>query len=105
MNAEQAELISGGNGVQGASAGIPFPLPQDGLEAIWNHIMRFRGEQLHSVMNHAAVLNNGNYSLVKRERDLFFVYGREGMTEKILTIPCSITNTAWLHPRACPARL
>lgn len=84
MNAEQAELISGGNGVQGASAGIPFPLPQDGLEAIWNHIMRFRGEQLHSVMNHAAVLNNGNYSLVKRERDLFFVYGREGMTEKDL---------------------
>ncbi len=38
--------------------------------------MRYRGEQMHSVVNHAAVLANGNYSLVKRERDLFFVYGR-----------------------------
>lgn len=83
-NALHAESISGGNGVQGAVAGIPFPLPQNGIEAIWNHIMRYRGEQMHSVVNHAAVLANGNYSLVKRERDLFFVYGREGMTEKDL---------------------
>lgn len=83
-NAEQAELISGGNSVKGVSAGIPFPLPQNGLEAIWNHIMRYRGEQLRSVVNHAAVLNNGNYSLVKRELDSFFVYGREGMTESEL---------------------
>ncbi len=42
-NAEQAVLISSGNGVQGVIAGIPFPLPQDGIEAIWNHIMRYRG--------------------------------------------------------------
>lgn len=81
VNAEQAELISSGNGVQGVSAGIPFPLPQDGIEVIWNHIMRYRGEQLHSTVNHAAVLSSGNYSLVKRERDVFFVYGREGMTQ------------------------
>ena len=45
-NALHAESISGGNGVQGAVAGIPFPLPQSGVEAIWNHIMRYRGEQM-----------------------------------------------------------
>lgn len=81
VNSEQAVLISSGNGVQGVFAGIPFPLPQSGIEAIWNHIMRYRGEQLHSTVNHAAVLSSGNYSLVKRERDLFFVYGRDGMTK------------------------
>lgn len=83
-NAEQAVLISSGNGVQGVIAGIPFPLPQDGIEAIWNHIMRYRGEQLHSTVNHAAVLSSGNYSLVKRERNVFFVYGRDGMTQQDL---------------------
>ena len=40
FNALNAELISGGNGVQGAAAGVPFPLPQNGQEAIWNHVMR-----------------------------------------------------------------
>lgn len=84
VNAEQAVLISAGNGVQGVAAGIPFPLPQDGVEAIWNHIMRYRGEQLHSVVNHAAVLSSGNYSLVRRERNVFFVYGRDGMTKQDL---------------------
>lgn len=84
QNAERGELISAGNGVQGVAAGIPFPLPQNGLEAIWNHIMRYRGEQLHSVVNHAAVLSSGNYTLVKRERDVYFVYGREGMTQQDL---------------------
>src|SRR5690606_16869367 len=34
QNATQAQLISGGNGIQGAAAGVPFPLPQNGLEAI-----------------------------------------------------------------------
>ncbi|WP_163106005.1 DUF1329 domain-containing protein, partial [Acinetobacter baumannii] len=36
-NASRAELIADGNGVQGAAAGVPFPLPQSGQEAIWNH--------------------------------------------------------------------
>lgn len=83
-NAERAQLISGGNGVQGAAAGIPFPIPQNGIEAIWNHIMRYRGEQMSSMVNHAAVLSNGSYSLVKRKRDVLFVYGREGVTEQDL---------------------
>ncbi|MBM7062376.1 DUF1329 domain-containing protein [Pseudomonas sp. UL073] len=82
FNAEQAELISGGNGVQGAAAGIPFPLPQSGQEAIWNHIMRYRGDQIHLVTNQAAVLANGSYNLLKLDRDIYFVYGREGMTPK-----------------------
>ncbi len=38
-NATGAELIANGNGIRGASAGIPFPIPQSGLEVIWNHIL------------------------------------------------------------------
>ncbi len=35
-NAVRAELVPGGNGVTGAFGSIPFPIPQNGDEAIWN---------------------------------------------------------------------
>jgi len=84
FNALNAELISGGNGVEGVASGIPFPLPQNGQEAIWNHIMRYRGEQARTVTNQAAVLPNGSHTLLKLEREIFFLYGREGVTPKDL---------------------
>ena len=30
-------------GVQGAAGGIPFPIPADGAEAVWNHLLAFWG--------------------------------------------------------------
>lgn len=84
FNAQAAELISGGNGVDGVAAGIPFPLPKTGQESIWNHIMRYRGDQISFVTNQAAVLSNGAYNLLKLERDIYFLYGREGVTPKDL---------------------
>ncbi|VXC97114.1 conserved exported hypothetical protein [Pseudomonas sp. 8Z] len=84
FNALNAELISGGNGVQGVASGIPFPIPQSGQEAIWNHVMRYRGEQISMVTNQAAVLANGSYNLLKLEREVYFLYGREGVTPKDL---------------------
>ena len=47
-NATTAELTAGGNGIVGAAEGIPFPIPQNGLEAIWNHLPRaYRGVAVH----------------------------------------------------------
>lgn len=84
FNAQNAELISNGNGVDGVAAGIPFPLPQDGQEVIWNHIMRYRGDQISFVSNLAAVLSSGAYNLLKQERDAYFLYGRDGVSPKDL---------------------
>ncbi|HEX5841899.1 MAG TPA: DUF1329 domain-containing protein [Pseudomonas sp.] len=101
FNALNAELISGGNGVSGAAAGVPFPLPQNGQEAIWNHIMRYRGEQISFVTNQAAVLSNGAYNLLKLERDIYFRYGREGVT------PQDLDNTLFYYKYrvVAPAKL
>ena len=44
VNGLNGELLQGGNGIQNATMGIPFPIPQNGLEAIWNHTLRFRGD-------------------------------------------------------------
>ncbi|MBC9252607.1 outer membrane lipoprotein-sorting protein [Pseudomonas alcaligenes] len=90
-NATNAGLISGGNGIEGTAAGIPFPIPQSGQEAIWNHIARYRGDQIRMITNQAAVLANGDYTLLKRERDVMFVYGREGVT------PADLDNTLFYY--------
>ncbi len=90
-NASNASMISGGNGVEGTAAGIPFPFPQNGTEAIWNHLMRYRGDQIRMVTNQAAVLSNGDYTLLKRNRDILFVYGREGVT------PADLDNTLFFY--------
>ena len=101
QNATRAQLISGGNGIEGAAAGVPFPIPQNGLEAIWNHITRYRGEQLRMITNQAAVLANGSYNLLKLDREIYFVYNREGMT------PGELDNTLYHYKYkiTAPAKL
>ncbi|MBB2496881.1 DUF1329 domain-containing protein [Pseudomonas sp. UL070] len=96
-NATNAGLISGGNGIEGTAAGIPFPIPQSGQEAIWNHIARYRGDQVRMVTNQAAVLANGDYTLLKRDREILFIYGREGVT------PADLDNTLFFYKYAVTA--
>lgn len=39
-NAVTAQLVNEqGDGVEGAYGGIPFPIPQNGLEVLWNHVL------------------------------------------------------------------
>ena len=101
FNALNAELIAGGNGVQGAASGVPFPLPANGQEAIWNHVMRYRGDQISMATNQAAVLSNGSYNLLKLERDIYFVYGRDGVA------PQDLDNTLFYYKYkvVAPAKL
>ena len=42
--ATTANLAPGGNGVTGAVEGIPFPIPKQGVEVFWNHVLRYRGD-------------------------------------------------------------
>jgi hypothetical protein len=43
-NATQAKSSSDGLTVEGAVGGIPFPVPKTGYEAMWNHMLSFRGQ-------------------------------------------------------------
>lgn len=42
-NALNAKTTNGGLSVTGAHAGIPFPVPKDGHEVMWNHLTRYEG--------------------------------------------------------------
>ncbi len=73
--AAKAKLSAGGNGVTGCSGGIPFPIPKDGNEAIWNTLLRYSGDTFAQNWAQAAVTRTGDYALVKFEYEYDFSYG------------------------------
>ncbi|WP_044875019.1 DUF1329 domain-containing protein [Pseudomonas sp. LFM046] len=73
-NATSAKLLDGGNGFADAYGGIPFPIPQNGVEAVWNHITRYRGSYIVRRASEVAVQRNGDYSLVTSQQEARFKY-------------------------------
>ncbi len=74
-NAGRSELVQNGNGIIGAAIGVPFPIPKDGLEAIWNHIVRYRGEAATRHGGQAAPTASGNYTYVGFREQMLLPYG------------------------------
>lgn len=64
-NATQAELVKGGNGLKNFQETVPFPIPKNGLEVIWNHITRYRGGHVERTMVQAPVQENGKHIRIK----------------------------------------
>lgn len=83
-NATKAELVQGGNGIKGASIGVPFPFPQSGVELIWNSLTRYRGVSVMRKVAQAAPLPDGDFVLVKLEDQLHHIYNEPGMTPEKL---------------------
>jgi hypothetical protein len=77
-NKKSSKLIKDGNFVDGAIMGIPFPVPQNGQEAIWNHLLRYRGDAVFLMNNQAAITAHGNYTLLKSEEWWYFPYNAKG---------------------------
>ena len=100
-NATTAELTAGGNGVRNAGESVPFPIPSSGVETIWNHLLRFRGEAMHQVVGQVAPTAGGRYTTVTIDQKSFFPYANPGATVE------SIGNRAiyFFQTVTAPARL
>jgi len=83
-NATKATLVNNGAGFAGAIVGIPFPMPQNGLEVIWNHLTRYRGVAATRHIGQAAPTRSGNYTMVEFEDEFLFNYARDGLTPEEL---------------------
>lgn len=83
-NATTAALVSDGNGISGSVVGVPFPLPKNGLEVIWNFLTRYRGVAAARHIDQAAVERGGGYQLVKLDDEFLFNYARPDITAKEL---------------------
>ena len=79
-NATTAMLTEGGNGVMNAAEGIPFPIPKNGLEAIWNHLLRYRGKSLRRASGQASPTAAGAYVMVRLDEDVLWAYQQPGAT-------------------------
>ncbi|GAA6167888.1 DUF1329 domain-containing protein [Sessilibacter corallicola] len=64
-NATKTQLTEDGNGIIDFNLAVPFPVPENGLEVIWNHFTRYRGGALERTFVQVPVQSNGSYTLVK----------------------------------------
>ncbi|MCY1327055.1 hypothetical protein D9M69_125810 [compost metagenome] len=66
--------VSGGNALAGfaQSRYYAFPIPQNGLEVIWNHLTRYRGGSVKKVSAYVAPYANGSYSAVRMYDEIAF---------------------------------
>lgn len=83
-NATTAELHGSGEALVGAVTGIPFPLPANGHEVIWNHKTRYRDVSVLRWNNQFAVTTSGDYNAVKIREEVLFAYNRPGVTVEAL---------------------
>src|SRR5512137_1655151 len=62
-----------GFGFTGGFSYAPFPIPKNGLEAIWNHVPRYLGGGVLRQFNTFPVRGNGDYyKIATEERRVFF---------------------------------
>jgi hypothetical protein len=107
--ATTAELVTNGNGVKGTAIGIPFPMPQNGLEAIWNHILRYRGVNAKRYGGQAAPTAGGSYTMIGFDEKMLLKYSEQSATPEALaghnilfkfkqkvTVPARLAGTALL---------
>ncbi len=103
-NATTAKLTE--TGVINAIGGIPFPIlhgtsEEKALQAIWNHMLRWRGVYLVRSASEVAVQRNGNYSLTTSQQEVYFPYNDPNVT------PTDLENIIfyYLSFTTAPARL
>lgn len=71
-NATTAKTENNGNSVVGFEQAIPFPIPQNGVEVIWNHLTRYRGGAAKRDFVQVPVERDGSFIINRIEDTLVF---------------------------------
>jgi hypothetical protein len=82
-NATRAQAVPEGlhYGVAAAVGGIPFPIPREGLEVVWNHLLAFWGPARETHISTYVVSAAGDIDLAARYREVAdFPYYAPGAT-------------------------
>ncbi|WP_044872486.1 DUF1329 domain-containing protein [Pseudomonas sp. LFM046] len=67
-NATRCKLTQGGLSVEGCYGGIPFPIPKDGSEAIWNFLLRVEAPSIE--MGYVNMIGNADGSRTMASRGI-----------------------------------
>lgn len=71
-NAVNTELVAGGNGLSNFDTVLPFPIPQNALEVIWNHVARYRGGSAKRFMTSLPIQSDGSFATIKLTDQMVF---------------------------------
>lgn len=101
-NATTVELTNNGFGFCCTAQGYPFPLPKNGTEVMWNHIMRYNTKGFKGFVNLAATQADGSYVVERSYLELAYMYNNakssvesiKGMNLYALTKTVSPPNKA-----------
>lgn len=55
----------------------PFPIPKNGLEVMWNHMLRYRGEEVSFRSAAATPQVDGSYNPVVNQYDYYIAYSKK----------------------------
>lgn len=83
-NATTVELINSGYGFCCAAKGFPFPIPVNGTEVMWNHIMRYNTRGFRGYVAAAATTSSGDYVVERAYLELSYVYNNPGASVRTL---------------------
>ena len=61
--ATTAKTTNDGRSIEGVHAGFPFPIPKNGYEAMWNHLLRFNGVAYEAKYRNLSVDASGRTAL------------------------------------------
>jgi len=91
-NATTAELSTGGSGIKNAFGGVPFPIlhgnnSDKALQAMWNHLTRWRGIFVTSRVSELATQRDGDFAVITKQQEVFFnFHNPKGSFEKMENI-------------------
>lgn len=66
-NATHCKTTNNGLAIENCHGGLPFPIPKDGYEAMWNHLLRFQGYNYDVYQTHWYVDAAGKIAYVSKE--------------------------------------
>src|SRR3546814_14938177 len=83
-NATEVSLTDNGYGFCCAAKGDPFPIPKNGTEVMWNHIMRYNTRGFRGFVDSAATAADGSFVVQRDYVELAFMYNNPDATVKSL---------------------
>lgn len=83
-NATTVELTNSGYGFCCTARGFPFPIPGNGTEVMWNHILRYNTKGFRGYVASAATTPSGDYIVVRDYLELSYVYNNPKTTPESL---------------------
>jgi len=79
-NATSANLLKYGTGVSETIMSSPFPIPQSGVEVMWNHTLRYRGLRWEYTSSSVYSASSGDQTVSTREFKYFWAYSQPGVS-------------------------